>query len=106
MGRSYEKVLKTFSKKDREYIEKRGQEKVQEYLTLQELRKAQELTQAALATTLNINQDGVSKLEKRSDMLLSTLRSYIEAMGGELNLSVSFPDHKTVSLNGIGQSQE
>ena len=48
-------------------------------------------TQADLAATLHIGQDSVSRLEKRSDMLLSTLRSYVEAMGGRLELTAFSP---------------
>lgn len=75
----------------------------QDYLTLQELRKAQELTQVQLAEMLNIRQATVAQMEKRSDLMLSTLRSYVEAMGGKLNLVVEFPDRKPVSLAGLSQ---
>jgi hypothetical protein len=51
-----------------------------------------------VAEALHISQDGVSRIEKRSDFLLSTLRSYIEAMGGKLRLVVEFPDRKPVTL--------
>ena len=48
--------------------------------------------QVNLAQVLGVNQSAVSKLEKRTDMYLSTLRSYIEAMGGELEIQAVFPD--------------
>ena len=51
-----------------------------------------------MAEALPVSQDGVSRIEKRSDFLLSTLRSYIEAMGGGLRLVVEFPDRKPVTL--------
>ena len=72
-----------------------------EYLTLQEIRKAKELTQTQLAEMLGIRQATVAQMEKRSDLMLSTLRSYIEAMGGKLNLMVEFPDRPPVSLDGL-----
>jgi transcriptional regulator with XRE-family HTH domain len=61
-------------------------------LPLQELRHARELTQATLAEALDCGQDEVSKLERRADMLVSTLRRYIEAMGGSLEIIAKFPD--------------
>ncbi|HCF5928966.1 TPA: XRE family transcriptional regulator, partial [Pseudomonas aeruginosa] len=57
-----------------------------------ELRKAQELSQETLAKALNINQAAVSKMERRTDMYISTLRNYIRAMGGELEIIATFPD--------------
>ena len=77
-----------------------------EYLTLQELRKAKKLTQAQLAEVLKIRQATVAQMEKRSDLMLSTLRSYVEAMGGKLSLMVEFPDHAPVSLEGFGDTEE
>jgi len=56
-------------------------------MSLRELRRAHKLTQERIAETLGIGQDQVSRLEQRSDLLLSTLRSYVEAMGGRLTLS-------------------
>lgn len=77
-----------------------------EYLTLQELRKAKALTQSNLAETLGIRQASVAQMEKRSDLMLSTLRSYIEAMGGSLKLMVEFPNQKPVALDGLGDTEE
>lgn len=73
-----------------------------EYLTLQELRKTAGLTQASIADGLDMPQSNVSRLEKGSDMLLSTLRSYIEAVGGKLNLTVELPDKSPIVLSGLG----
>jgi transcriptional regulator with XRE-family HTH domain len=72
-----------------------------EEMTLQELRQARKLTQVRMAKTLGITQDGVSRLEKRSDLLLSTLRKAVEAMGGNLSLVAEFPDRAPVVLSGI-----
>ena len=77
-----------------------------EYQTLKDLRKARELTQARLAEALGIRQATVAQLEKRSDLMLSTLRSYVEAMGGRLRLTVEFPDRAAVSLEGLGDIEE
>lgn len=59
---------------------------------MHELRKAQALSQETLAKALNINQAAVSKMERRTDMYISTLRNYIQAMGGELEIIATFPD--------------
>jgi DNA-binding transcriptional regulator YiaG len=61
-------------------------------LPLQELRQARHLTQEALARVLRSKQALVSKLERRADMYVSSLRSYIRAMGGELEIIARFPD--------------
>ncbi|MEW6270092.1 MAG: XRE family transcriptional regulator [Thermodesulfobacteriota bacterium] len=61
-------------------------------MPLQELRNARHLTQEALATALGKTQPQISKLEKQSDLYVSTLRSYIRAMGGELDIVARFPD--------------
>jgi len=66
--------------------------KIIEEMPLQQLRNAREMTQARLAEILEMDQGNISKLEKRTDMYLSTLRSYIEAMGGELEIRAVFPD--------------
>jgi transcriptional regulator with XRE-family HTH domain len=75
-----------------------------EYLTLKDIRKARELTQAQLAETLGVRQATVAQLEKRSDLLLSTLRGYVEAMGGRLRLMVEFPGRPPVALEGLGHT--
>ena len=61
-------------------------------MPLQELRLARGMTQGALATTLNVRQASISKLERRADMYISSLRSHIEALGGELEIVARFPD--------------
>ncbi len=70
-------------------------------MSLGDIRKAQELTQERMAELLKIRQESVSRLEKRSDLLLSTLRSYISAMGGQLKLIVEFPNRPPVLLDTL-----
>jgi DNA-binding XRE family transcriptional regulator len=65
---------------------------VVEAVSLNQLREARSLTQANLASILGINQGSVSKMEKRTDMYISTLRSFIQAMGGQLQIKAVFPD--------------
>ncbi len=74
---------------------------IEEEMTLSDLRKAHELTQTRIAEALHISQDGVSRIEKRSDFLLSTLRSYIEAMGGKLRLTAEFPNRRPVTISAL-----
>jgi len=77
-----------------------------EHRTLQDLRKARRQTQAALAEKLGKKQATIAQMEKRGDMLLSTLRGYVEAMGGSLNLVVEFPDREPVVLAGFGDAED
>lgn len=65
---------------------------VVEAVTLNQLREARSLTQANLASILGVNQGLVSKMEKRTDMYVSTLRSFIQAMGGQLQIKAVFPE--------------
>lgn len=85
----------------RKRVEARTEELIAEELTLRDLRKARDLTQERMAELLNIGQDSVSRLEKRSDLLLSTLRSYVSAMGGSLELVARFPDRPAVIVSGL-----
>jgi transcriptional regulator with XRE-family HTH domain len=71
-------------------------------LPLQELRHARELTQATLAEAMDCGQDEISKLERRADVLVSTLRRYVEAMGGTLDIVATFPDGE-VRISNLGE---
>lgn len=83
-------------------VKARAHALIAEELTLRDLRKARNLTQKAIARKLKMGQDGVSRVEQRTDMHLSTLRGYIEAMGGHLNLVAEFPDRPPVTIKEIG----
>lgn len=72
--------------------------------TLKDLRLAVEQTQQDLAATLGVGQDTISRLEKRSDMLLSTLRRYVEAMGGTLELVAQFPNRPPVVIDHLAST--
>lgn len=86
----------------RQRIQQRAQELEAEYLTLQDLRQAVGLTQASVSELLGMPQSNVSRLEKSSDMLLSTLCSYVEAIGGKLSLTVELPNQSPIVLTGLG----
>ena len=83
--------------KRRAGIERRASE----LATLKDLRRAVERTQEELAASLGVGQDTVSRIERRSDILLSTLRRYVEAMGGELNLVTRFPNRPPLVIDRI-----
>ena len=95
--------MKRIGSARRKKVEARAADLVAEEMTLQELRQARKLTQVRMAKVLGISQDGVSRLEKRSDLLLSTLRKSVEAMGGNLSLVAEFPDRDPVVLSGIAE---
>ena len=98
---SLEEMMAALDTERRRKIEERAAELIAEEMTLRELRKARKLTQVSVARELGISQDAVSRLEHRSDVLLSTLRRTVEAMGGSLSLIARFPDRPPVELSGI-----
>ena len=103
MARNIDDVIAGLDPVRRRKVEERAAELIAEEMTLRELRKARRLTQVSLARELGIGQEGVSRLEQRSDLLLSTLRRTIEAMGGSLSLVARFPDRPPVELAGIAE---
>jgi transcriptional regulator with XRE-family HTH domain len=95
-------IIRKLSPAQRHKVQARTAQLIAEEMTLRELRHARKLTQVRMAKRLGITQDSVSRLEKRSDLLLSTLRKTIQAMGGNLSLVAEFPDRAPVVLSGIG----
>jgi transcriptional regulator with XRE-family HTH domain len=95
--------MNQLSPAQRRKVEARAAELIAEEMTLRELRHARKLTQVKMAKTLGVTQDSVSRLEKRSDLLLSTLRKTVQAMGGNLSLVAEFPDRAPVILSGIAE---
>jgi predicted transcriptional regulator len=67
--------------------------RLREEMDLAEVRRALKLSQEELAQTLHVGQAAIAKIEKRTDMYVSTLRRFIEAMGGELEIVAHFPEH-------------
>lgn len=101
MARTLDEVIGGLPADQQQEIAAQAALLIADELTLRDLRKAHELTQTRMAEALHISQDGVSRIEKRSDFLLSTLRSYIEAMGGKLRLVAEFPDRQPVVISGL-----
>jgi DNA-binding XRE family transcriptional regulator len=100
MAKNFEELRKKMSPERRARIEKETARMIEE-MPLQQLRAARELTQQQMATLLEVNQSEISKLEKRADMYLSTLASYVQAMGGKLELRAVFPEGPVVRISGI-----
>jgi DNA-binding XRE family transcriptional regulator len=101
MPTNVNEIIRKLSPPQRKKVEARAAQLIAEEMTLRELRHARKLTQVRVAKTLGITQDSVSRLEKRSDLLLSTLRKTVKAMGGNLSLVAEFPDRAPVVLSGI-----
>jgi DNA-binding XRE family transcriptional regulator len=98
---THTEVMAALSPAQQARIKKRAAELIAEEMTLQDLRKARNLTQTSLARKLKVKQAGISKLETRSDMMLSTLRGYVHKLGGELELVATFPDRAPVRLSSL-----
>ena len=105
MSKNVNDIIRTLSSAQRKKVEARAAELIAEEMTLQELRRALKLTQVSVAKALGITQDSVSRLEKRSDILLSTLRRTVQVMGGNLSLVAEFPDRAPVVLSGIAETE-
>src|SRR6266849_6337536 len=105
MPTNVDEIIRKLSPARRKKVEARAAELIAEEMTLRELRRASKLTQVRMAKKLGITQDSVSRLEKRSDLLLSTLRKTVRAMGGNLSLVAEFPDRAPVVLSGIAEDE-
>ena len=97
-----DEVLANLPAERRKKIEARASELIAEELALRELREAKAMTQEDVARKLGGKQVYISRLEKRADMKLSTLRQYVGAIGGKLELVVSFPKGRRVKLAELG----
>lgn len=91
MARKFSELREQMSPESRARAEARAQAMLAE-MPLNELRQARGLSQKMLAEVLHVQQPSIAKIEKRTDMYISTLRSHIEAMGGELEVVARFPD--------------
>jgi len=101
MPKNVDDIVRRLSPARRKIVAARAAELIAEEMTLLQLRQARKLTQVRVARTLGITQDSVSRLEKRSDLLISTLRKTVEAMGGRLSLVAEFSNRAPVVLSGI-----
>ena len=103
MGRTLNDVIEKLPRSRQDRIAARYLVLKDEVESLQALRKAAGKAQSEIASTLRISQPSVSKIEKQTDMYLSTLRNYVEAVGGDLELVVRFPRQEPLHLHGLGE---
>jgi transcriptional regulator with XRE-family HTH domain len=106
MGRTLSEFISSLPEEDQRQIEEEFQRLKQEVESLRELRRATGKAQADIAAALKIKQPSVSKIEKQADMYISTLRSYVEAIGGELELTVRLPSRPPLRLLQLGDMVE
>lgn len=99
---SHEDYKKKLTAKQRARVDELARKLIAEEKSLREIRKAREYSQVTLAEILGMNQGDLSKLERRSDAYLSTIRRYIEAMGGTLELIATFPETGPVKIGSLG----
>lgn len=101
MARRFNELKQRLPGKVRERAERRTNTMLKE-LPLYELRQARHLSQRELADVLRVQQGSISKMERRTDMYLSTLRRFVEAMGGVLEITARFPDG-TIRIESLGE---
>lgn len=102
MRRSLGDVIASQSEEERSRISPQAAELIQQVEGLRALRQIAGKGQADIAAALKIKQPSVSKIEKQADMHISTLRSYVEAVGGELELTVRLPKRPAVRIHALG----
>ena len=96
--RAFKDLTAKFSRERRGRVAARVAE-IKSEMALAELRQARERSQEELARTLKVKQPAVAKLEKRADMYVSNLRRYIEALGGSLEITATFPEGRIIITN-------
>jgi len=106
MGRDLSEIMQSLSPDRKELIENRAKEIIEEINSLRELRKLMSLTQTQVAETLNVKQPSIHKIEKKADIYISTLKRFINAVGGTMEIVVNLPNHNTVKLKGLGELTE
>jgi DNA-binding transcriptional regulator YiaG len=99
---THDEYKKKLSPERQARIKARAQELIAEELTLRELRQDLQMSQETVAELLGMRQGDLSKFERRHDAYLSTIRRYVEAMGGTLDLVAHFPNRVPVHLVNIG----
>ena len=100
MPTTLDRKLKTLPRARRRAVEKRAAELIDEEVSLRTLRQARRRTQAEVAGALGVGQERVSRLERHEDLLVSTLRDYVEALGGKLRLVADLPGLPAITLSG------
>ena len=104
MARKFSELTQNFSPERRQRIEEK-KAALREEMSLAEIRAALFLTQSTLAETMDVGQAEISKIEGRTDVFISTLRRFINAMGGELEINAVFPD-RTIEIQNFSSFSE
>ena len=98
MSISIDKVIASLSSEEQERLKVETAARVGHYKELLEFRRQLGLTQNDVADRMRVTQESISRLERRKDMHISTLKRYVEALGGQLEIHVTFPEHELRQL--------
>ncbi len=104
--KSLKEVLGSLPRDRRAKIKARAEALILEEMTLRQAREVAKRTQTDVAKQLKIGQDSISRLEQRDDMLLSTLRQFVAAIGGRVRVVVEFDDRPSVELKKLGKARK
>src|ERR1700686_2148031 len=102
MSKTLSEVMKGLPRERRLRIEADTAREAAEVMTLRDVRKAFRMSQVSVAKALDMEQESVSRIERRADLLLSTMRKYIAAMGGDLKLIAEFPNMAAIQIETLG----
>jgi len=102
VGRTRQEIMATLSAEDRAFVEARASELLREVKGLKTLRLLTKRSQEQIAQVLGIKQPAVLKMERQTDLYLSTLRRFVEAAGGKLELRIELPGTGPIRLTGMG----
>jgi transcriptional regulator with XRE-family HTH domain len=105
MARNYKELQEKMDPANRADNAARVREELRR-MAIDELRNAKRLTQADMAEMLDVPQSSISRIEQRADMYLSTLRNYVHAVGGVLQIQAVFPDGGTVTISRLGEYED
>jgi len=106
MVKTLSEVMKGLPKGRRKRIEAETAQEAARIMSLRDVRKAFNKSQEDLAKALDMEQESVSRIERRADLLLSTMRKYVAAMGGDLKLIAEFPDRPAIRIDTLGMLKE
>ena len=106
MVKSLSEVMKKLPGERRERIEAETAREAAKIMSLRDVRKAFHKSQEDLAKALDMEQESVSRIERRADLLLSTLRRYVAAMGGDLKLIAEFPNRPAIQIDTFGMLRD
>ena len=106
MAKTLSEVMKALPKERRERIEAETAREAAKIMSLRDVRKAFQKSQVSVAKALDMEQESVSRIERRADLLLSTMRKYVAAMGGDLKLIAEFPDRPPIQIDTLGALNE